>query len=148
MNTEDLILIAGYLANPDRNTLIEIEMHPSSREKFESWYATASNNFPLPNRTDRSPYYIWPDDANKWGRQSRVYFTSNQNLPEIFNSILEPRSINTRHGYEKFDKRFNGNYIIDRLIELGFVVGTQDADRIKSFIPEEYLEIFNLGFYL
>jgi len=148
MNTEDLMLIAGYLANPTRNTLIEIEMHPNSRERFESWYADASENFPLPNRTDTAPYYIWAEDTNKWGRQSRVYFTSNQNLPEVLNSILEPRATNTRHGYEQFDKRFNGNDIIDRLIKLGFVVGAQDANRIRSFIPENYLEIFERGFNL
>ena len=148
MNKKDLVLIAGYLANPKRNTLIEIEMHPNSRERFEKWYKEVSNNFPLPARTDISPYYIWPEGANKWGRQSRVYFSSNQNIPEILSSILEPREINTRHGYEQFDKRFNGNDIIDRLIELGFVVGTQDTNRIRNFIPEDYLEIFERGFNL
>jgi hypothetical protein len=148
MNTEDLILIAGYLANIERNTLIEIEMHPNSRERFEQWYADVTNNFPLPERTDTTPYYIWPEDANKWGRQSRVYFSSNQNIPQVLSSILEPREINTRHGYEQFDKRFNGNDIIDKLFELGFVIGRQDTNRIRRFIPEDYLEIFERGFNL
>ena len=148
MSIEDLILIAGYLANPERNTLVEVEMHPNSKEKFEKWYAITTNNYPLPLKTNKAPYYIWPPDTNKWGRQSRVYFSSNANIPEALRNILEPKKKNTRHGYEQYDKRFNGNNIIDKLIEIGFVIGTQDPKRIRNFIPEEYLETFERGFNL
>ena len=139
MTEQEFYIIVGYLCNPDRNTHIEIEMHPNSRIQFEELYRISTNDYPLPKTSSVAPYYIWNEDANKWGRQSRVYFTSNVNIPEVLLNILEPNVRNTRPG----------NDLIDRLFGVGFIIGSpQITDRIQNFIPHQYSNDYNTGFNL
>ena len=52
MTQTEFYTIVGYLANPLRNTNIEVEMPQDRRATFVNEYAQMTNKFPLPLNTD------------------------------------------------------------------------------------------------
>jgi len=117
-----------YLSNANRQTLIEVELPLTSQVRFENIYANLTNNHPLPTITTQAPYYVWPDGANKWGVELRLYFISDANLPNALNVLCVN---NNRHGYEQYDKRINNNDFIYDLFSRGYVLNTQMPGRIR-----------------
>lgn len=147
VNDENFYFILGYLANPIRRTLIEAEMHPNRQQSFVNDYSLLTENFSLPARTDRAPYYVWSEDANKWGLELRVYFLASNSLPEQFNDV---ETIANRPGYETYNHRINSVDIINRLFENGFILADQDYSRINEFVhrrlSEELLILYQDGY--
>lgn len=127
MTQEQFNQVVAYLSDANRDVLIEVELPNRSRQRFESTFSTLTHNHPLPTITTQAPYYIWPDGANKWGIELRLYFISDENLPDFLNAICVN---NNRHGYEQFDKRINSNEFIYDILARGFVLGTQIPERI------------------
>lgn len=117
-----------YLRDPNRQTLIEVELPLSSQIRFENLYSNLTGNYPLPANTSEAPYYIWGVGANKWGVELRLYFISDENLPIALASLCVN---NTRHGYEQFDKRINNNDFIYDLFSRGYILNTQIPSRIQ-----------------
>lgn len=149
MTDQQFFHIAGYLANPIRETVIEIEIPAKDQTRFENDYAARTQNYSLPQNTNVAPYYIWGAGANKWGIEARVYFVSNENLPQPLYDILEPRKVQNRPGYENWERRFSIKEIVYQLFECGFVLGSpQDENRIRGFIPPQFINDFNNGFNL
>jgi hypothetical protein len=116
-----------YLSDPNRQTLIEVELPFGSRERFENTYANLTNNYPLPTNMAQAPYYVWDEGANKWGVELRLYFISDENLPAALASLCVN---NNRHGYEQFDRRINNNDFIYDLFSRGYILDTQIPGRI------------------
>lgn len=149
MTEQELFINIGYLANPMRHTIIEIELPLTQRQRFENKYAQLTRNYPLPINSGARPYYIWPPGTNKWGIETRAYFISNENLPESLFDVLEPRKILNRPGYEIWKRRISRKKIIYKLFEFGFIIGNEQfEERIRSFIPSAYIQDFNHGFRL
>ena len=121
MTIDGFDTICAYLENINRRVLIEVELANNSRNNFETKYNTLTNGQPLPNKNE-DPYYIWQDGANKWGIELRLYFISDENIPNQLENLCVN---NNRHGYEKYDKRINNNNLIYSLFEKGFALGTQ-----------------------
>lgn len=116
-----------YLSDPNRQTLIEVELPLSSQVRFENIYANLTGKHLLPVNTAEAPYYVWGAGANKWGVELRLYFISDANLPVA----LAPLCVNNnRHGYQQYDKRINNNDFIYDLFSRGYVLNTQIPGRI------------------
>jgi hypothetical protein len=128
MTQEEFDNAVNYLSVPDRNTLIEAELPNSSQARFENLYTNLTNNHPLPAIVTEAPYYVWAPGTNKWGVELRLYFISDDNLPEALEELCVN---NNRHGYEQYDKRINNNDFIYDLFTRGFVIGEQIAGRIQ-----------------
>jgi hypothetical protein len=149
MTQQELIINLGYLANPIRDALIEVELSEKDRARFEGNYSTLTQNFPLPPNSDTSPYYVWPSGANKWGIEARAYFISNNNLPQSLSDILEPRRFQNRPGYDNWKRRISTKDFIYKLFEFGFTLGKpQDENRIRGFISSVFINDFNYGYNL
>lgn len=149
MIDKDFYWSAGYLASPRRSTNIEVEMHPKRQGRFITDYAKWTHNHRLPSLTNVAPYYVYKEDANKYGLQMRVYFNSDSNIPDCLNDLLEPKQTLSRHGYDNWNRRISRTHYVTRLLEVGFVLGTiQKIERIKGFIPSEFIDYFEAGFNL
>lgn len=111
-----------YLVNRRGQVWVEVEMRHVDKNRFDTRY-TDSTGLDVPLVTDSFPYYVWPADADpnsKWGIELRLYFVSDNNLPEPLHIITKN---NSRHGYEQYDKRINNNDFIFALFENGFHLG-------------------------
>ncbi|KAA6350883.1 hypothetical protein EZS27_001730 [termite gut metagenome] len=149
MTEQEFYINIGYLANPIRETNIEAEMHPRRQVSFITEYASWTNNFPLPTNTSAKPYYVWLPETDKYGLELRVYFISNENMPQSLYNILEPRKIQNRPGYEKWKRRISTNNNVIPLLKTGFILGTiQDINRIKVLIPALFINNFDEGYKL
>lgn len=149
MTLRQFYLIVGYLANPKRNTNIEVEMPDTRKASFITQYATLTNNFPLPLNSNKAPYYVWAPGANKYGLEIRAYFLSNQNMPPILVSALEPRGFQNRPGYNAWNRRISRIKNLFPLLEAGFVLGNnQNVKRIRGLVPPQFLNDFNTGLSL
>jgi hypothetical protein len=143
MTRQEFFEIAGYFANPIRNSRIELEAREITINNYAILYQTKTG-LPLPLGTDSITSL--PDNANKWGREMRLYFTlTNQTaIPQLVDQL---KTVGGRHGYDLWDQRLNSRDIIDDLLEIGFTLGgPQDIDRIRGLIPNTDLNDFNNGF--
>ena len=133
----------GYLSNPKRGTNIEVEMPERRQTGFITEYAELTNNYPLPIDTNTAPYYVYSNVTNKYGLEARLYFESNNNLPNTLNNILEPRKKQNRPGYTEFNRRISTKEPIFKFLSKGFLLGcTQDKTRIEKFVPQKYIDDF------
>ncbi len=149
MTDQEFYMSIGYLAAPIRETNIEVEMPQERQRSFIKEYASWTNNYPLPSKTDTAPYYVWEIGANKYGLESRVYFVSNSNMPNCLEIILEPRGIQNRPGYDNWERRISQNNYLTSLFKVGFILGPrQDHSRIRAYVPDEFIKEFNAGFNL
>src|SRR5690606_8851151 len=111
---------------------IELEAREATITNYAPNYR-AKTGQPIPLGTDSIT--LLPNDANKWGREMRLYFTLTNQLavPPLIDRL---KTVGGRHGYELWDQRLNSRDIIDDLLEIGFTLGgPQDAIRIRGFIP-------------
>ncbi|MBL7965647.1 MAG: hypothetical protein JNK09_01520 [Prolixibacteraceae bacterium] len=143
MKKKELFEIAGYFANPIRNARIEIE----ARVKTINAYIPTYNRItgaPFPINTDS--VYELPNNADKWGREMRLYFncTNAASVPVLVGQLM---TVGGRPGYDNWNQRLNSRDIIDELFTVGFRLGNpQNLAEIQTFIPPAYLNYFNIGF--
>ena len=143
MKNQNVFELAGYFANPTRNTRIEIEAKQSVINTYKDTYKQLTNTS-LPIGTDS--VVVLPNSADKWGREMRLYFSCS-NLTNVPQSINGHITVGGRPGYDDWNKRLNSGDIIDRLFEFGFRLGhPQDHEFIKDQIPEEFLRDFQDGY--
>lgn len=143
MNRQEFFEIAGYFANPIRNSRIELEAREITINNYATLYL-AKTGLPLPIGSDSITSL--PNDADKWGREMRLYFTlTNQlGIPQMVDQL---KTVGGRYGYDLWDQRLNSKDIIDELLEIGFTLGgPQDENRIRGFIEITDLNNFNYGF--
>ena len=132
----------GYLASPQRRTRIDIELPERKRQDFEQKYKQLTGNIPHP---DNKSYYVWPDTANKWGIEMRLYFIENNNIPDPLRA-LRVSSTYYKEEYLQYNARINNNDFIWGLIKYGFRLGyPQDLNSIRSKVPSKYITDFNRG---
>ena len=131
---DELYEIATYLARPQSKTEIHAELHPNVRAKFEAEYATATEGYPLPNHSDKEPYYVWDPNVNKFGRQLRIYFKRMSPEPPPIQGLFTDKD-KWRAGY-----RINHSNLVMQLFECGFVLGVNDdkVDRIDEFMSKRF----------
>ena len=149
MTQQQFYINVGYLANPERGTNIEVEMPHRRQASFTIEYANLTSNFPLPPNSNTAPYYVWAPGADKYGLETRAYFTSNASIPQTLIDTLEPRGFQNRPGYDVYDRRISRKKNIFPLLEAGFVLGPiQDVNRIRRLVPIAHINDFNTGFAL
>ncbi|WP_145856850.1 hypothetical protein [Pedobacter suwonensis] len=144
MTIQEITEIAGYLANPNRLTHLEVELPQVMVAKYSAIYLAASG-LPFPGSADPSVYVI-PPGGNKWGREMRcyIYVTDPGSFPASLASIA---TTGGRPGYDIYDTRVNNIELIDALIELGFVIGSpQNEARIRAAVAPELISHFNAGY--
>lgn len=143
MTRQEFFEIAGYFANPIRNTLIEIEARQTTINNYAPYYlAKTGLNFPF----GADSVTTLSDNADKWGREMRLYFRVT-NVATIPNLITQLMTIGGRPGYDLWDQRLNSKDIIDELFEIGFTLGhPQDVARIRALVTGADLTAFNNGF--
>ena len=120
---EHLYQIATYLARPETETEIHAELHPNVKSAFEDEYAAATKNYPLPNRADHEPYYVWPPDVNKFGLQLRIYFFRVPPEPVPIQRLYTDKN-KWRGGY-----RINHSNLVMQLFECGFVFRQEQSQQ-------------------
>jgi hypothetical protein len=143
MTRQEFFEIAGYFANPIRNTRIEIEAREKTINNYAPHYlAQTGLNFPF----GADSVTMLDNNADKWGREMRLYFTvTNQaGIPHLVSQVM---TVGGRPGYDTWDQRVNSKDIIDELFDIGFTLGDpQNLGRIQALIPAADLNDFNNGF--
>lgn len=136
----DLYAVAMYLARDAAHTEIHAELPARHRAQFEKEYDEATNGYsiPVPAGSVSGPYYIWSDDANKQGRELRIYFMPGAPEPPIIGTL-------TDHGKRWYargkQRRINHSNLVMQLFVCGFVLGReQDRDRIMEFMSRRFPE--------
>lgn len=138
----DFFLILGYLASPTRQTKLDIETHPRRQPNLEREYFDLTGNNLVP---DDGNYYVWDEDANKWGSELRISFRKNDNIPQSLKAMV--RTARFSSGYH--NARINQNKFVWALIKYGFRTNdSQNESLIKSKIPPIRIDEFNTGFNL
>ncbi|HVZ55791.1 MAG TPA: hypothetical protein VG870_03955 [Chitinophagaceae bacterium] len=143
MTRQQFFEIAGYFANPIRNTRIEIEARQNTINAYNSTYQALTGT-PIPIGNDS--VYVLPNNADKWGREMRLYFTVTNaaTIPTLVNQWM---TVGGRPGYDLWDQRLNSKDIIDELFEIGFTLGhPQNLANIQALIPPGDLADFNNGY--
>jgi hypothetical protein len=142
MTRQEFFEIAGYFANPIRNTRIEIEARQTTINNYAPHYlAKTGLNFPF----GADSVTTLDNNADKWGREMRLYFTITDlaSIPNLINQLM---TIGGRPGYDLWDQRLNSKDIIDELFAIGFELGhPQDLARIQGLITGADLNAFNNG---
>lgn len=94
MNQNDFFEILGFLVNPIRNSRVELEAKTDVINRYQPIYR-ALTGFVLPNP---SPFVTeLPNGANKRGKELRLYFNADVNIPVELNI---KKTSNNRHGYD------------------------------------------------
>jgi hypothetical protein len=112
----------AYLNARKHAVWIEAEMRYKDKVRFETKY-TLSTGLAVPVNTSTLPYYVWSANAapeNKWGIELRIYFVSDNDIPQPLQELAKN---NSRHGYEQYDKRISNNSFIWQLFQNGFRLG-------------------------
>ncbi len=140
MNDSEFLEILGYLSSPKRNTKLDVETHPREQDAFERKYMELAGINPV---SDDRNYYVLNQNADKWGKEMRIYFNGiRNNLPRKLRDLVVSSRPNS--GYEF---RVNNNDFVWRLIEHGFLLGDgQDEMRVRKGVPMKYLADFNNGY--
>lgn len=131
-----LFLIATYLAKPAANTEIHAEIPLRYRDDFETNYARATGNFELPPDTNQHPYYVWPEETDKRGRQLRIYFTAVSPQPPL---IPDLNPVYGQWFAQQYRYRINHTNLVMQLFKCGFVLGmNNNAERIACFMRQQF----------
>jgi len=132
----------GYLANPVRRAEIHVESAPDKESAFREEYLKLTGEaLTLPG--DKTPFYVWPPDKDKWGVQRRVYFNADyKTMPQT------PPDFNVVKGRAADRPRINSKILITKLFKYGFVIGDNStrADIIRQRVPKAHMRNFDTGF--
>ena len=122
MTEQEFLKCLNYLKSIHNNVWIEVEMRYKDKNRFDTKYMQLTG-LNVPTNTSTYPYYVWAPNADpnsKWRIELRLYYISDENTPQ---ELLNISKNNSRHGYEKFDKRINNNEFIWKLFQNGFRLG-------------------------
>ena len=135
---------AGYLSSPFRRTVIHAEIHPSKEKEFREHYFKLTKE-PILLTGKASPFYVWDDDVNKYGKQLRVYFDGS-----IGSTPKAPNPFRITKGRKAGGLRINGNEFVFNLFQVGFVLGrnVHDFKNIEVNVPLKFKTDFKTGFYM
>ena len=124
LNETDLFAIATYLARNEVQT----------EQEYEE--ATCGHPIPVPSRDVAGPYFILSDDANKQGRELRIYFMPCAPEPPIVDTFTD----RGRRWYARGrQRRINHSNLVMQLCECGFVLGrNQNSQRIVEFMSRRF----------
>lgn len=131
----------GYLSNPIRRTDIHAEMHPGKEREFREKYFELTRE-PILLSGKSAPFYVWPESADKYGKQLRVYFTGKREAtPET------PKPLRVTGGRTANGLRVNGNEFVFNLFSVGFSLGknTNNLQNIKPNVPSKFKKDFLIG---
>lgn len=143
MTRQEFFETAGYFANPIRNTRIEIEARENTVNNYAPTYL-AKTGSAIPVGTDS--VYVLANDADKWGREMRLYFTCTNagTVPQFIRNLM---TVGGRPGYDLWDQRLNSRDVIDELFDIGFRLGDpQILAQIQAAIPAADRANFDIGF--
>lgn len=144
MNRNEFFEVLGYLANPNRICKLDVELPATKEQAFKDKYTGLSGITPV---VDQHNFYLWPKGANKWSVELRIYFSTDNrnNIPNVIRDmVVSPRFSKSAHNC-----RINNNKFIWELIKYGFLLrDDQDAARIRSRVPVEFIPDFERGFSL
>jgi len=115
---QDIVNYFDSIRNSGR-IWIEAEMPSSSKRNFDTRYQNLTG-VSVPITSSSYPYYVWAPGTNKWGVELRVYFQSDDTIPNCLQNIVTD---NGRSGYEDYDARVNNNDVIWELFASGFILG-------------------------
>ncbi|WP_162549872.1 hypothetical protein [Hymenobacter nivis] len=139
----NLYEVAGYIANPSRNLLIEAEVSEDKFDAFNDEYEKMTGVRLLTN----SPFvHLIPGGiTGKWGVELRIYYVDNGNPPAELSAIAQA---NTRPSKQQYSHRCDrGKELIKPLFKMGFVLGDiQNLTRIRARIAASRLADFSNGF--
>jgi hypothetical protein len=135
---EEILNFFINILENNNNFRIEAEVHPRTSQNFENQYQEITGQHISP---DDDIYYLWNEDANKYGTELRIYFfVDNPNsIPQILYEENLIKTCNRPHSnYERFNYRINNNDLIWELFRYGFVLGeNQDIERIRRRINNQ-----------
>ena len=136
LNNNDLYEVATYLAMPQTRTEIRAELPERHQLKFEDEYKTATGTNP-PVKSQKGPYYVWPNNMNKHGKELRIYF---KRVPPVPPSI---RNLYTDQGKWYIRKNLlhiNHSALVMQLFECGFLLGSNEKNvkRIEQFMKKRF----------
>lgn len=122
----------GYLAHPARRVDIHIELHPAKELEFRREYRALTGERLLLSG-DRTPFYVWGANVNKWGVQRRLYFyaESVENLPQHPDfQVCTGRAVG--------QYRINSAKFVTHLFNMGYLIGKNGEceNRIRGRIPK------------
>ncbi len=133
----------GYLSNPIRSTDIHAEMHVDKEHEFREVYLKLSGE-PISYPGKSRPFYVWKEDANKYGKQLRVYFKGQHKAFPEKNNLF-----NVTPGRSAGVLRINSNKFVSALFSVGFLLGENtnpSQEIIKSKVPSKFMSDFQRGF--
>lgn len=116
MSQEEFFEALGYLASPDRECKLDVELPSAKEQSFKDKYATLSG---ATASVDQHNFYLWPEGSNKWGVELRIYFRADnmENIPSaIRDMVVSARFPNSAHNC-----RINNNKFIWELIRYAFL---------------------------
>ena len=133
VSESDLFAIASYLARPEVDAEIHAEVPDKQRAAFEKEYLEKTGNNPLPT-SGKAPYYVWPPNANKYGKELRIYFNRVPPEPPCIRDLCADYG----KWWKKADKwRINHADLVMRLLECGFLLG-DNSGRINRVMKERF----------
>lgn len=142
MTPEEFFHVLGFLTNQNRSCKLDAEVRFEKEQTFREIYRRLSGINPVVGDHN---FYHWPQGANKWGTELRIYFNADRNnIPAtISGKVVKPRFVKTHNC------RINSNSLIWELIRYGFLLSdTQDAQRIRECVPTQYISFFEEGFLI
>lgn len=136
LSDDKLFEIATYLARPEVRADIHAELPLRHQIDFETEYREATNDYPLPSDNKKEPYYIWPEDTNKQGRELRIYCLRIPPEPPAIQELYVDKG---KWPAKSNSWRINHSNLVMQLCECGFVLGAkQDPIRIEKFMRARF----------
>ena len=134
---EDLMAEAlGYLANPQTEAHLEIQVRPDRQADFEDQYSKATGV--LPPTAGEQGYSVLNKESDKIGTQMRVYFAPVGEVPQHLADIMKSASGNRR--------RISRNNLVLSMLRMGFTFGGVDVERVRQHINPAHTRYFQRGF--
>ena len=134
---DELYEVATYLMRPEVQTDIHAEMHPHKVDEFRGQYNLLTRGANLPANTNARPFYVWPENVNKYGMELRIYFRNTAPVPPVMERLYTDQG----KWYAKRESyRVNHSNLVLQLFECGFLLGLNDIneERIRAFMAQRF----------
>lgn len=126
----------GYLANPQTEAHLEIQVPPDRKAGFEAQYINATGV--LPPAEGEQGYSVLNSRSDKIGIQMRVYFAPSGEIPQHLVDIMKSASGERR--------RISRNNLVLSMLRAGFTCGGVDVERVRQHISPAHSHHFQRGF--
>ena len=140
LSDDDLYEVATYLGRTDVETEIHAEMPQRARTDFEERYSELTESYPLPASVKTGPFYIWPENTNKYGMELRIYFRDSPPTPPVMRQLFTDQG----KWFARREKyRINHTNLVFQLLECGFLLGdnSENTERIEEFMRRRFPSI-------